>query len=418
READAAAGQAVFEDVDRARPAGGPIGERSAAPASLEDKQRFQAEVAPLQSVFIDPERIFIFRRVVINDRIFRQGFVLMVAPLLNHLAATYFDPHPLADFTRLSLMIMDSGGHSEVVRSGAAQAARRTVVERTFPAPFNFVSAAVLGENAPPSPARRTLNVALAVLGGVLLIGFWAIYQSVRSVVELSERRSQFVSSVTHELKTPLTNIRMYVEMLEQGIAATPEREHDYLGIVASESGRLSRLINNVLELAKLEKRQRHMDLQPGCLDDVLAEVRAVMSPKLAREGFELRVRDEKAPWFAYDREAMIQILINLMENSIKFGRHAEIRRITIAVAEADGRAVVTVTDTGPGIPKAALKRVFDDFYRAHNALTRTTGGTGIGLALVKKLVAAMGGQVQAANNDGPGCTITIRLPLRVRAK
>ena len=103
---------------------------------------------------------------------------------------------------------------------------------------------------------------------------------------------------------------------------------------------------------------------------------------------------------------------MINLIENSIKFGRQAATRHILIK-AEARGHYVrIAVSDTGPGIPKYALKKIFDDFYRVDNSLTRSTGGTGIGLALVKKFVTAMGGSVSAANNAGPGCTISVYLP------
>ena len=117
-----------------------------------------------------------------------------------------------------------------------------------------------------------------------------------------------------------------------------------------------------------------------------------------------------------AYDREAMLQVLINIIENSIKFGRNAPDRHIHID-ARIEGPWVrIALADTGPGIPHPALKRIFDDFYRAESALTRTTSGTGIGLALVKKLVAAMGGRVEAANNPQTGCTITLRLPLNTR--
>ena len=122
-------------------------------------------------------------------------------------------------------------------MRAGAPVSAAGFMTQRTFPAPFDFLSAAVRADALPVSPARRTLTLALMVLGIFMLLGLFAIYQSVRTVVDLSERRSQFVSSVTHELKTPLTNIRMYIEMLEQGIAATPEREQDYSHILGSKA-------------------------------------------------------------------------------------------------------------------------------------------------------------------------------------
>jgi len=383
----------------------------SGAAAGGQPQARFQVEVAPLQSVFIDDERVFIFRRVVINDRIFRQGFLIQLAPLLEHLSRTHFEPHPMADFTRLRLWVLRGGQIDEETPEAGPE-----VADRTFPAPFNFIHAAVSGNGAPPSPARRLLDAALVALGAIMVLGLLAIYHSVRTVVDLSERRSQFVSAVTHELKTPLTNIRMYVEMLEQGIAATPEREQNYLGIIGSESARLSRLINNVLELSRLEKKQRRMHLQPGHLGEVLAEVRAVMAPKLAQEGFELIVEADGLPAFAFDREALLQILINLVENSIKFGRTQAQRRIAISARVVQTEVRIAVTDTGPGIAKGALKKVFDDFYRADNALTRTTSGTGIGLALVRKLAQAMGGRVAATNNAGPGCTLTLSLPLNAR--
>jgi signal transduction histidine kinase len=383
-----------------------------AASGTLSDLKRFEVEVAPLQSVSIGDGQFFIFRRVAINNQIFRQGFVLEVRPFLSHLAASHFESQPMARFAGLSLQMTDNGQKSEMVRAGAPVSVAGFMTQRTFPAPFDFLSAAVRADALPASPARRTLTAALVVLGIFLLLGLFAIYQSVRALVDLSERRSQFVSSVTHELKTPLTNIRMYIEMLEQGIAATPEREQDYFHILGSESARLSRLINNVLELAKLEKKQRRFDLRPGNLQEVLSEARTVMAHKLAQEGFTLNVDAPDDLRVAYDREVMIQVLVNLIENSIKFGRTSPQRVIGISAASQDGRVYIAVSDTGPGIPKKALKKVFDDFYRVDSEPIRATGGTGIGLALVKKFIQAMGGQVAAANNPGPGCTITLMLP------
>jgi signal transduction histidine kinase len=135
-------------------------------------------------------------------------------------------------------------------------------------------------------------------------------------------------------------------------------------------------------------------------------------MAPKLKQEGFSLNIETREIPTFLYDSEVMIQLLINLIENSVKFGRQSAERRITIRATSQEGWVRIAVSDTGPGIPRKALKKVFADFYRVDNDLTRTTGGTGIGLALVKKFVDAMDGRVQAVNNEGPGCTIILSLP------
>jgi len=391
-----------------------PLLERRAAMQGLSKPsvERFQAEVAPLQAVAIDEDRVFIFRRIGIKGKIYRQGFVLELQPFLDHLLTTYYANQPISGYTRLML---NAAGRSAMGQPSAGQALLQEedrLAARTFPAPFGFFRAEMVAVSLPSSPARQTLTLALVVLGVVMVAGLVTIYKSAQAVLDLSERRSRFVSAVTHELKTPLTNIRMYIEMLDQGIAATPEREQEYFGILASESARLSGLINNVLELSRLEKQTRRFDLRQGDLSDVLEEVQAVMGESLAREGFELDIISSDIPACTYDREVLVQVLINLMENSIKFGRHLPEKRITIATWAGEGGITLKVSDTGPGIPKRALKRVFDDFYRVDNNLNRTTGGTGIGLALVKKFVVAMGGGVKAENNDGPGCTVSIILP------
>lgn len=373
---------------------------------------RFQVEVAPLQSVFIDADRIFIFRRIVIDERIYRQGFILKVNAFLNYLASTYFASQPMSRFAQLRLEVNDMDHPATIIQTGANVHHEKFAVDRGFPAPFNFLYARLTSEKIPPAASRQTLNIMVAILVAVFLLGLGAIYRSAHAMVDLSERRARFVSSVTHELKTPLTNIRMYAEMLEQGIARDTAREQDYLRVVGSESARLSRLINNVLELSRLEKKQRHFNMRKGNFQDVLEDVQEVMAEKLRQEGFTLSVAPTEGQEFSYDREVMVQILINLIENSIKFGRQSPERQIAIRVENQENHATIQVSDTGPGIPRHALKKIFDDFYRVEDALTRTTGGTGIGLSLVKKFMQAMGGSVTAASNTGPGCTITLRLP------
>jgi len=373
---------------------------------------RFQVEVAPLQSVFINREHIFIFRRIAIDGRIYRQGFVLEIQPFLHYLAASYFRTQPMARFAHLQLKIAETDRPATVVQAGAAVQQVRFALERRFPAPFDFLDARLTCQEIPAVATRGTLNIILIFLAAVFLLGLGAIYRSAHAMVDLSERRNRFVSSVTHELKTPLTNIRLYIEMLEQGVARDTAREQDYLRVVGSESARLSRLINNVLELSRLENNQRRFDMRPGNFQEVLEEVQAVMAEKLRQEGFTLSVPPFDVPAFPYDREVMVQLLINLIENSIKFGRQSKIRRITVSLEATDTQVAIRVADTGPGIPRQALKKVFDDFYRVEDPLTHTTGGTGIGLSLVKKFATAMDGKVTAANNDGPGCTITIHLP------
>jgi signal transduction histidine kinase len=383
-----------------------------AAEVDTDNAAGFQVEVAPLRAVFLNDGQIFIFRRIMIESQIYRQGFILGVDAFLDYLTRTYFLTQPLSQFTALRLSVVDQEREAKAIQTGEISQNPDFILNRGFPSPFSFLKASLTCDRIPRSDGRKTLTIMLIVLAVIVLMGLFAIYRSVRTIVDLSERRSQFVSSVTHELKTPLTNIRMYIEMLEQGIAANPEREQEYFRILDSEGVRLSRLINNVLEMSKLEKSQRHINLQTGTFEEVIAETQAVMAEKLKQEGFILTVRPARLRPFQYDREVMIQVLINLIENSIKFGKSAPERKIGIRTIQEPESVKIMVSDSGPGIPRHALKKIFNDFYRVDNSLTRTTRGTGIGLALVKKFIHLMGGTVTASDNDGAGCTITIRMP------
>jgi signal transduction histidine kinase len=391
---------------------------KPAPAADTDETAGFQVEVAPLRAVFLTEVQIFIFRRIMINNQIYRQGFVLGVDAFLDYLTRTYFLTQPLAQFTALRLSVVDQGNEAKALQTGVITQQPDFILNRGFPSPFSFLKASLTCDRIPRSEGRRTLTIMLIVLAVIVLLGLFAIYRSVRTIVDLSERRSQFVSSVTHELKTPLTNIRMYVEMLEQGIAANPEREQEYFRILDSEGVRLSRLINNVLELSKLEKKQRHINLRTGTFEEVIAETQALMAEKLKQEGFNLTLMPDRLRPFKYDREVMIQVLINLIENSMKFGKNAAEREIVIRTSQAADGVKIMVSDTGPGIPRHALKKIFNDFYRVDNTLTRTTRGTGIGLALVKKFVHLMDGTVTASDNQGPGCTITVHLPAEWKDK
>ncbi|QTA79853.1 Histidine kinase/HSP90-like domain-containing protein [Desulfonema limicola] len=377
-----------------------------------EPAKKLEAELDPMQSVFITQKQIYIFRRIVINNQVFRQGFVINPLLFLEYMIQNHFIKQPMAGFTHLELRVRNRGITTGLKSAGIAAKNPGFLLEHTFPRPFSFLYATLTCEKIPRSAGRKTLNFMVAGLAGIMFLGLFFIYRSAMIIAELSERKSKFVSSVTHELKTPLTNIRMYIEMLEQGIAGSPDREQEYFRILGSESSRLSRLINNILEFSKLEKKHMCLNMKKGGFEEVIGEVRDVMGQNIFNSGFKLNVENINIRPFFYDREVMIQVLINLIENSMKFGRDSEIKEISIRVYDEKKWVNISVSDTGPGIPQKALKKVFEDFFRVESALIQNTRGTGIGLAFVKKAVSAMGGKVSAANNQGPGCTISILLP------
>lgn len=379
---------------------------------SIFEVEHVQVKVTPMQAHVLNAREILIFRHIEINSQVYRQGFVILVKEFLNYISQTYFIDQPLADFTQLRLEVLSHDETFYETESGEIPAKPVAAFHRVFAQPFSFLRITLFCEKFPPSGGRWLLNVMRILTGAIILIGLVTMYQSARTVMELSERRAQFVSSVTHELKTPLTNIQMYSEMLEQGVAPNREREQEYFRVIGTESQRLSRLIEQVLEFSKLERKQRRFHLQEGDFDDVLSEVRQVLQESLDRNDFTLRIAKDASLRFQYDREVMVQILVNLVGNSIKFGKQSSVREIMVTVkAEASGIRI-RVSDSGPGIPEKDVKKVFDDFYRGDHKISQTTRGTGIGLALVKKYITALGGSVKASNNAGPGCTISMFLP------
>ena len=384
---------------------------------TTEDAAPLQAEVGPLQWIFVDDETAVLFRRVAMADRIFRQGAAIRPDILMDALVEKHFAPQPLAEFSRLTLTAGARGRTTARRAAGPEADGERIVLSRTFPRPFDFLQARLSAGKPPPSEGRRTLTVMLGLLSGIMGLGLFAIHRSARTVTELAERRSAFVSAVTHELKTPLTNIRMYIEMLAAGMAATPERERDYFDILDAEATRLSRLIQNILDFSRLERRAFRVHLRTADPAEAIREARSLMGPAAERAGFRLTAETVEVSPIPHDRELLVQVLVNLIENSLKFGADAEPKEIAIRLRKEGKEIVVAVADTGPGVPRKALKKIFEEFYRVEGAPTRRTRGTGIGLAFVRRAATAMGGRVRAANNDGPGCTVEIRLPAGVPA-
>jgi signal transduction histidine kinase len=226
------------------------------------------------------------------------------------------------------------------------------------------------------------------------------------------AERRNNFASAVTHELKTPLTAIRMYGEMLRDGLVADDVHRQDYYRILTAEAERLTRLIHNVLELSRLEKQTRRFDLRAGDPREALAAVAEVLGPHAEQKGFVLELDDDGPAEAIYDRDALAQVLFNLVDNAVKYAEGAEDRRVELRCTNGDDRVRLSVADRGPGVARKHLRMVFEPFYRGEDELTRRTKGTGIGLSLVQGLVEQMGGTVRGRNRDGGGFEVTLDLP------
>ena len=251
-----------------------------------------------------------------------------------------------------------------------------------------------------------------LFVVLGVALFGAYLIWFDVQRELHLADLRSQFVASVSHELKTPLTAIRMFAETLSLDRLQDPGVRREYLDTIVNETERLTRLLDNVLDFSKIERGQKQYRLEPTQLADVVERCARTLAYPLAQHGFRLRVDvADDVPRVAADRDAMQQAVLNLLTNAMKFS--GESRDIDLRLRRMDGEAIIDVADRGTGIPADRKAHVTEKFYRVPSAENAGIPGTGLGLTLVEHIAAAHGGRLEIESEVGRGSTFSIHLPL-----
>lgn len=363
--------------------------------------------ISPLRGLRVDGQHLLLHRAVRVGELTWRQGLVLKIPDLIDHLQTSVLE-QKLAGFVDLRWDVPNSHGPAEVTPLD------RFRFGHQFAAPFTSLAATATLRKLPQEgrdPAQWVLLLSV-LLGVVGVVGFLALYRMVSVVVAFAERRNNFVAAVTHELKTPLTAIRMYGEMLREGMVPSDDKRQEYYGTITAESERLSRLIDNVLELSRLEKGTRSVHATLGPIGPVLDEVVRVLRPHAKKMGFalELEVAPD-VPTATFDSDALQQVLINLVDNALKFARNADDKVVTIACERVGDEVVLRVRDRGPGVPAVQVGKVFQPFFRGERELTRSTKGTGIGLALVHGLVEQMGGRVIARNHPKGGFEVSIAL-------
>jgi len=281
-----------------------------------------------------------------------------------------------------------------------------------SFPA-LKVQFAAVPDASAGARVETAVSYLALFALVGAAIFGAWLLWRSLRREVELSETRAQFVASVSHELKTPLTAIRMYAETLQMGRPLDEGVRGEYLATIVNESERLSRLVDDVLLFAKIEQGKKTYRSLPVALGETLRSAARALSYPLAQRQFELRVEiDDSIPDVQGDPDALEQAVLNLLTNAVKYS--GESREIGLRLLQERSEAIVEVVDHGVGIAAGEQARVFEKYYRVPGKDNEAIPGAGLGLALVAQIVKAHGGRVELSSSPGQGSTFAIRLPLR----
>jgi signal transduction histidine kinase len=249
-----------------------------------------------------------------------------------------------------------------------------------------------------------------------VLCLGVYLMYRLGVRQIELIRQQQDFVSAVSHELKTPLTSIRMYGEILLAGWAPE-ERKQTYYSFIHDESERLTRLINNILQLARMTRNDIKVEPQEIEVAELMDRVQSKIAAQVERAGFTLNLSCDAAgeSKILVDSDYFTQIIINLLDNAVKFAAKAENRCIDInCQGQRNGDVLISVRDYGPGVPRDQMKKIFKLFYRSENELTRETVGTGIGLALVNQLIQAMNGRVDVVNKT-PGAEFRVFFPAKL---
>lgn len=373
---------------------------QKAAPPSVSAPPAVDGLISPMAGLVVG-EHLVLHRQVSIGAVEVRQGLVLELEVLADRLEAVVLEGSELRP-------------HVALAWAGEPIPPAPYTFPHRFAEPFEALAVTAALQPVPGATSREAWSLwALAALVvGVIVLGGLGLFRAVRAEVELAQRRTDFAAAVTHELKTPLTTIRMYAEMLRDGLVPGAQRQREYHDTIVTESERLSRLVGGVLQLSRLERGMPGPRPVRLGVDAIVHEVQELVAPLVQGSGAQLRVRLQPGlPPIEADADGLIQALANLVDNAIKFSAASQDRRITLWAEAQDGGVVIGVRDRGPGVPRAQLRRIFEPFYRGERELTRRTRGTGIGLALVQGVVTRAGGRVWARNVADGGLEVLLWL-------
>ena len=231
--------------------------------------------------------------------------------------------------------------------------------------------------------------------------------------IKEAIEAKTNFTSMVSHELRTPLTTIEESIAVILDGLTGViNDEQKEYLTIAKRNVDRLARLINNVLDFEKLESGKTEINIQENDINEVVKEAHETMAPIIAEKGLNLIVKaDEKLPRLKFDRDSIIQVLENIINNAIKVTYKGS---ITIITDKGDDGIHVSVEDTGIGIRKEDMNKLFHEFEQLARGKDRKTGGTGLGLAISKKIIEKHNGKIWAESEPGKGSIFHFTLPMK----
>lgn len=361
-------------------------------------------QTEPFQAEF-NQQYIVFYRHVTRSGESFVQGYIVRLREYLASILDENYtlDQQDNEMFFEISRVSGDTP-HRGFPVYGTRPATSRLLFETPLQYPLDEMNLSIYLQDSSSSPGES-----MVVILGILMFlalggGLYGLFRLMDSQVELSYKRQNFISAVSHELKTPLTAIRMYAEMLQNSWAASEEKKHKYYDLIASETERLSRLIQNVLNLSKLDRNRWNVQIQNDNPKRILDLFVQTYGKNVENHGFDLTVScDPCNVSIPMDKDAVMQVLMNLVDNSLKFAANAGYKMIELKLSVKADDIFFSVRDYGPGIPQKEMGKVFDEFYRVEDEMTRTTKGTGIGLSMVKKLCSLTNMKIEIENAN-PG--------------
>lgn len=244
-------------------------------------------------------------------------------------------------------------------------------------------------------------------------------VLHDVTRVKKLEKMRADFVANVTHEIKTPLSAILGFVETLQDGAIDDPQTAQKFLSTIHRHGERLNRLVDDLLTISDIELGEMKLDIEKISLASVICSVMPIAESKAAEKNINIQ-KDvpDNIPPVAADRDRLAQIILNLLDNAVKFTPEAGTVSLRAASSEEEKQVTISIEDTGIGIPKEDIPRLGERFYRVDKTRSRDLGGTGLGLSIVKHLIKALGGSMEITSELGRGTTVSLTLPLSVDAE
>jgi len=350
------------------------------------------------QSIFVGGQ-VFLLRHVQIENRHFLQGFQLNEKKLIKEVEES-------------AERFMREGMKIELAQTEDEESAYAAILD------FGFGDLVLNLKEIDPAWISNKINWLrnwyFSIIAIVLLavtLGLASLWRNARTQLKLAQKKDDFISAVSHELRAPLTSIRMYSEMLEKNWVKSEDKLAEYYRNMRQESERLSRLIENVLDFSRIQRGRKKYTFSLGDINECIIDVVEMMTPYAAQSGFSIKMELGQLEQMAFDGDAVTQIVVNLLDNAIKYARDAEDKTITVRTRSDGQFTLIEVEDHGPGVPHRQRKKVFEQFYRSAAEDTRETTGTGLGLALVKKFAQAHNGFVEIITAKPTGTIFRVAL-------